>query len=663
MTDKLKWGILATGRIAGNFVKGVAHSHAGQVVAVGSRSQEKADKFAAEHNIARRHGSYQALLADPEVQAVYLATPHPMHAEWAIKAAEAGKHILCEKPMGINHAEAMAIVQAARDNNVFLMEAYMYRCAPQTAKLVELIRSGIIGQVRVIRAAFSFHAGFNPEGRLFSNAMAGGGILDVGGYCTSMCRLIAGAAQGKDFVDPTALTGGGHIGQSGVDELAVATMTFPGGILAYLSTGISANQDNAVQVFGSEGNILVSTPWIVSREGGTTEIVVKVNKDKEPQRIAVQTGEWLYGLEADHVAANIARRQAPAMSWGDSLGNAKAMDAWRASFGLVYEAEKPENVPTVCRRPLNVKRDHGMKFGRIAGVDKPISRLVMGCDNQVTMPHAAVMYDDFFQHGGNAFDTAYVYCGAKSEKLLGQWIRNRNIREQVVIIDKGSHTPWCTPKDLVRQFNESLERLGADYVDIYMMHRDNLDVPVGEFVDAMAGLQRAGKMRIFGASNWTRERFTAANAYARSKGITGLSVLSNNFSLAEALDVPWGGCLSCSGKAWREWLDANKVPVLSWSSQARGFFTSRSRPDDRSDAEMVRCWYSEDNFQRKARAVELAAKLGVDPVAVALAWVLHQQFPTFALIGPRTLPETRSSWAGLAIELTPEQTAWLNLEA
>ncbi|MBV9229101.1 MAG: Gfo/Idh/MocA family oxidoreductase, partial [Chloroflexi bacterium] len=203
MSRTLTWGIIGTGRIAGIFANGIAESKTGTLLAVGSRTQASADKFGETWNVERRYGSYAALLADSDVQAVYIATPHPLHAEWAIKAAEAGKHVLCEKPIALNHAEAMAIIEAALRHDVFLMEAFMYRCHPQTAKLIELVRSGVIGKVRVIQASFSFHTTFRPESRLLNNALGGGGILDVGGYCASMARLIAGAAVGKDFADPT----------------------------------------------------------------------------------------------------------------------------------------------------------------------------------------------------------------------------------------------------------------------------------------------------------------------------------------------------------------------------------------------------------------------------------------------------------------------------
>ena len=160
MSTAINWGILSTGAIAKTFARGLAASKTGTLVAVGSRSQEKADEFGEAFDIPRggRFARYEALLADPNVNAVYIAPPHPLHAHWAIKAAEAKKHLLVEKPIGVNHAEAMAIVEAAIANDVFLMEAFMYRCHPQTARLVELLREKIIGDVRLIQASFGFHA-------------------------------------------------------------------------------------------------------------------------------------------------------------------------------------------------------------------------------------------------------------------------------------------------------------------------------------------------------------------------------------------------------------------------------------------------------------------------------------------------------------------------
>jgi len=175
-----------------------------------------------------------------------------MHAEWAIKAMNAGKHVLVEKPIGMNQYEAQAMIEAAIANKVFLMEAYMCRCHPQTAKLVELIKSKAIGDVSVIPATFSFHAGFKPESRIWSNALAGGGIMDVGGYTTSISRLIAGAALGKTFADPLAVTGAGSLhAETGVDAWAVGTLKFDANIVATIATGVGVNQENVVRIFGS----------------------------------------------------------------------------------------------------------------------------------------------------------------------------------------------------------------------------------------------------------------------------------------------------------------------------------------------------------------------------------------------------------------------------
>ncbi|MBO0782974.1 MAG: Gfo/Idh/MocA family oxidoreductase, partial [Ktedonobacteraceae bacterium] len=299
MSEKLNWGIIGTGRIAGVFAAGVKGSQTGRLLAVGSRTQEAAEKFGATWDISRRYSSYDEVLADKEVQAVYIATPHPWHAEWAIKAAEAGKHVLCEKPIALNHAETMAVVEAALRNDVFLMEAYMYRCHPQTAKLVELIRSGAIGDVRVIQATFSFRAGHNPAGRLFNNGLGGGGILDVGGYCTSVARLIAGAATGKDFADPIQVVATGHVGETGVDEYTVASLSFPGDIVAQLFTGVRVNGENVVRVFGTEGSILVPSPWL-PRAGEQISLIV--HRGGERQEISVENTTDQYALEADTVA-------------------------------------------------------------------------------------------------------------------------------------------------------------------------------------------------------------------------------------------------------------------------------------------------------------------------------------------------------------------------
>jgi predicted dehydrogenase len=344
MNNTLSWGILGTGAIANIFAKGLAASTTGTLVAVASRTQTSANIFGNAFNVPHRHDSYEALLANPAVEAVYIATPHPLHAEWAIKAAEAGKHILCEKPIALNHAEAMSIIEAAQHHDVFLMEAFMYRCHPQTRKLIELIKAGAIGKVHFVQATFSFHINFNPERRLLNSALGGGGILDVGGYCVSMARLVAGAALGEDVAEPLAVKGMGHIGSiSRVDEYATALLTFPHDIIAQLFCGVQVLGENVVRIFGSEGSIFIPEPWLPGRNNTVSTLIIKKNTGEE-ERITIECDTPLYALEADTVAHSIAARQAPApaMRWDDTLGNMRTLDQWRAAIGMVYDAERPE---------------------------------------------------------------------------------------------------------------------------------------------------------------------------------------------------------------------------------------------------------------------------------------------------------------------------------
>ncbi len=668
--SKIKWGILAPGNIAKAFAKGVKASATGELVAVGSRSQEKADKFADEFGIATRHASYEALLADPNVQAVYIATPHPWHAEWAIKAAEAGKHIVCEKPMGMNAAEVMAIIEAAQNNKVFLMEAFMYRSHPQIAKMLELIKSGAIGEVRLIQSTFGFNANYQEGSRMLDNDLGGGGILDVGCYPVSISRLIAGAAIGADVAEPVEVKGSAKLhATQHTDEWAAATLKFASGIVAQVATSVQVNQDNVTRVYGSTGSILLSDPWIPSRNGESCEMVVSANGKTET--LTVDPGRPLYALEADAagnaILAGQTQADSPAMTWADSLGQAHTLDAWRHQIGLVYDLEKPDAPQmktTVANRVLNSSSrvTHKMKYGQIPGVTKPMSRLVMGVDNQANIAHASVMFDDFMEQGGNVFDTGFIYMGGNSEKLLGQWVRNRGAREEVVILDKGAHTPFCDPANLTKQFLISIDRLGTDYVDVYMMHRDNPQVPVGEFVDAMNEQVSAGHIRAIGGSNWSIERVEAANTYAKQHGKLGFSAISNNFSLARMVDPPWAGCVAASTPDYKAWLVKNNMAIMPWSSQARGFFLDDTTPAFNADPERVRCWFSDDNFERLKRARELAKKYNVSAINIALAYVLCQSFPTFPLIGPRQLSETRTSLPGLSVELMADEVAWLNLE-
>lgn len=660
MSSRVSWGILGAGGIARKFASELPHSKTGVLAAVGSRTQESADRFAKEFPGIRAHGSYEALLADPAVQAVYISTPHPQHAEWAIAAAEARKHILCEKPLTLNFPEAMTVVEAARRNGVFLMEAFMYRCHPRTARIAELVREGVIGRVRLIRAAFSFSAGFNPESRLFSNALGGGGILDVGCYTTSIVRLIAGAAAGKPFLDPVDVSGSAIFCETGVDAVAAATLKFPGDILAQISCGVALNQTPDLEICGEKGVIKVASFW-----NPPGPIEVHLHEGNRRETVETDPNPYKYALEADALGLALPALESPHVSCADTLGNMRTLDRWRDAIALTYEAEKITasdlRLPA-SRRPLRPGRFAEIPHGRITGLDKPVSRLVLGVDNQQNLPYLAAMADDFVERGGNAFDTASIYGGGKQETLLGQWIENRDIRDQVVVAVKGAHTPLCTPGHLLSQFDRSLANLRTDHADIYMMHRDNVDIPVSEFVDVLDSLRAAGRIRVYGGSNWSLPRLREANAYAARTGKAPFRVVSNNLSLARMVDPVWDGCISAKGSEWCEWFRENDAALLSWSSQARGYFAPGRFAGSMSDAELLRCWDSDDNRERLRRATQLAEEKNVSPMNIALAYVLSQPFSAFALIGPRTIDETRTALAGVNIHLSSAELLWLDLD-
>jgi predicted dehydrogenase/aryl-alcohol dehydrogenase-like predicted oxidoreductase len=662
----VRWGILGPGDIAKAFAGGVAGSRTGVLSAIATRDPGRAG-LAETFPGARILAGYDALLADPEIDAIYIAVPHPLHAEWAIKAAEAGKHVLCEKPLALTAFEADAMMHAARKAGTFLGEAFMYRLHPQTLKLVELIKSGVIGDIRMIKSSFGFAMPrFMPEHRLYANDLAGGGILDVGGYPVSMVRLIVGAAAGKPFAEPDKVAGVAHLGQSGVDEWASALLHFPGGIVGEVSCSISLDQDNMLRIFGTKGSIEVPDFWFA---GGNRDVglgrIEMIRADGSRETISVNETRHLYSFEVDGAGEAIlaGRREFawPGMGWDDSLGTLRVLDKWRASVGLEYEIERAgRRVNTISGRPL--RRD-GSTIGKhaIPGLPKPASVLALGFEDFRSFSSGAILLDAFFEAGGNLFDTGYVYGGGYTEKLLGEWLKNRGVREQSVVIGKGAHSPLCYPDVIGKQLAQSLDRLQADHVDIYFMHRDNPDVPVGEFVDAMDREVKAGRIRgPFGGSNWTVARMDEAIAYAERTGKQKPGALSNNFSLAEMLVPIWPGCVTASTDEWKAWLTARQMPNFAWSSQARGFFTERAGRDKRDNEEMVRTWYSEQNFQRRDRAIELAQRLGKSPIHVALAYVLAQPFPSVPLIGPRTLDELDDSLEALDMSLSKDDLEWLD---
>lgn len=339
---KVAWGIMGTGNIARKFAAGVNASRTGRLVAVGSRTLEAAERFGDDLGVPHRYGSYDELLADPEVEVVYISLPNHLHSYWTVRCAEAKKAILCEKPLATNVAEAEVAIEAARKNGVFLMEAFMARCHPQMAKLVELIRGKIVGDVRFIEAHFGYNMrGLHLENVRQQNPAAGGGIMDVGCYTLQAARLVAGAALGRDFAEPLELKGAAHIGEvSRVDEWASATLKFPGDILASCTCAIQTAIGTVIRIYGSEGQIVVPVPYAPGPDDG--RILIFRDGQAEPEEVHATAGLPIYAVEADAVAGFLGSDQAtpPAMTWADSLGNMRALDMWRREIGLVFDNER-----------------------------------------------------------------------------------------------------------------------------------------------------------------------------------------------------------------------------------------------------------------------------------------------------------------------------------
>lgn len=305
-----------------------------------------------------------------------------------------------------------------------------------------------------------------------------------------------------------------------------------------------------------------------------------------------------------------------------------------------------------------------METIRIEGLQKPISNLIQGSDffRHNVYDKVCDVLDNYFSIGGNTIDTAHIYCGGESEETIGQWMKERGNRQDVVILTKGAHHnadgPRVNPEAIQSDLNKSLERLETDYIDLYALHRDDENIPVSIIIDALNEHIRAGRIHAIGASNWTYQRLQEANDYAAANGLAGFTFSSPNLSLAKPNEPHWFGCVSAD-EATCKWHEQTQLPLLSWSSQARGFFTGRFAPDKLEDKEIVRIYYSDANWERLRRAQELASQKGVSMIQIALAYVMNQAFPTAALIGARDMTELTSCRDGARIRLTQEELNWL----
>jgi predicted dehydrogenase len=337
--EKVRWGFLGTGKIARILARALRESEYGELVAVGSRDRDRGREFAAGFGAPRAH-DYQGVVEDADVEVVYVATHHPWHREWAIGAVEAGKSVLCEKPIGMSRADASQIVEAARRGGALLMEAFAYRCHPQTHRLVELLRSKRIGEVRMVDAVFGYDAGPAPTNYLMVHDLGGGSILDVGCYTTSMAHLVAAAAAGVPVAQTVDVAAAGSIGPTGVDHASAATLTFEGGLLARVACSIQTNLQSSVRIFGSEGWIEIPSPWLPGRFGQQQPIRLE-RWDARPEAVEAPVDMDVYRIEVDAVNRLVrgGERSPAVMSWEESVANMATLDRWRSAIGLRYEGE------------------------------------------------------------------------------------------------------------------------------------------------------------------------------------------------------------------------------------------------------------------------------------------------------------------------------------
>lgn len=322
--NQVRWGILGTGSISGVMAKAIHEAKLGELVAVGGRSQDKAQAFAREFMVPTCHDSYEAVLADPNVDVVYIGLPNHLHKEWIMRCAEARKHILCEKPLVTNLEDAQAALAAAKKANVFCMEALMYRCHPLTAKLVELIKQKVIGEVCLLNASYVANIAD------VADPIDGGAIQNLGCYPVSLIRLLAGVAHNRQTAEPSNVISLGEMDHSNKNvQRASAILHFPKRMLATVTVADDIKTQTHFSVIGTEGQLQVLTnPWMPTQQ---SKILVQRN-DGTTEEMMVHAEQSLYVYQIDFVSQAIlngeTNAEAGGMSWLDTLGNVIVLDAW-----------------------------------------------------------------------------------------------------------------------------------------------------------------------------------------------------------------------------------------------------------------------------------------------------------------------------------------------
>jgi D-xylose 1-dehydrogenase (NADP+, D-xylono-1,5-lactone-forming) len=307
----MRLGIVSTADINRKVIPGAHASDKVELVAVASREQRRADEYAKRWEIPRAYGSYEALLEDPDVDAVYISLPNTMHREWSVRSLEAGKHVICEKPFSRRPADVEAAFDAAERAGRLLTEAFMYRHNPQTARLAALIREGAVGELRVIRSAFSYSL-YDAENIRLRTDVDGGSLMDVGCYCVSGSRLLAG--------EPESVYGRAYTGPTGTDWVFAGVLRFPGDVLALFDCGTSLPERDELEAIGTEGSVFLDDPW------HCTKPVIEVRRADGVERVELDRVDS-YRLELENLADAIAGEAPLLLGREDALGQARTIDA------------------------------------------------------------------------------------------------------------------------------------------------------------------------------------------------------------------------------------------------------------------------------------------------------------------------------------------------
>ena len=305
-----------------------------------------------------------------------------------------------------------------------------------------------------------------------------------------------------------------------------------------------------------------------------------------------------------------------------------------------------------------------MLYGTIAGLDKKVSKIIIGNNNQKIYSKASKLWDYYYENGGNTFDNSIYYRNGEAEKFLGKWLKSRNNEKNIVVISKIGEEN-SKPSEISSLLETSLERLHLSSVDILILHHDNKNVPIQEFVDVFNDIKSAGKIRIFGISNIHKERFNDSLKWSKQKNKTPFTIINNQFSLAKMETPLWPDCLSISDKNYIKYLENNNITHFAWSSQARGFFIKENLIKKifrrKFHKYLKNCFYSSDNIEKRKITEQLAKKYNCSSNDIALSWLIDQKFPSYAIIGPKNISQLRFSMNSLNIKLTEEEKNWLNL--